>query len=207
MSRTIEVEKCFPLCQLRRVQASLAPCHGLTFGLRTRVHSRAPLRTQLSCRNVGYGVDPAKIPRFPPPTISQWISARTAPTSRAAAGRSAALMPCPALKTTIRGLDRWPQLCPCFSSARCCDADWLITSGKCPSPSCFTPAGKYIGTGTPQGIVDCLKLQSTVREGEPTFPQAGSATKTSGKQINKCVFQGKTFKCQWGHIKLTYYLY
>lgn len=50
----------FPLCQPRRMEASLARCHGLTSGLQTRVRSLAPLRTQLSCRNAGYGVNPAK---------------------------------------------------------------------------------------------------------------------------------------------------
>lgn len=113
-------------------------------------------------------------------------------------------LPCPALKRSFTFWTAEAQLCPCFSSAHCCAADWPITSGKCSSPSCFTPAGKYIGTGTPQGIVDCLKLQSTVREGEPTFPQAGSATKTSAKKKKKkSVFQGKkTFKMSTG--KLTY---
>lgn len=34
--------------------------HGLTFGLPTRFHSLAPLWSQLSCRNAGNGVNPAK---------------------------------------------------------------------------------------------------------------------------------------------------
>lgn len=160
--------------------ASLARCHGLTSGLQTRVRSLAPLRTQLSCRNAGYGANPAKISASSQLASKPVRELRQSPVQLQ--DGTAALKPCPALKTTLHGLDRCAQLCPCFSSARCCGADWPLTSAKCPSPSCFTPAGKYIGTGTPQGIVDCLKLQSTVREGEPTFPQAGIAPKTSGKR-------------------------
>lgn len=61
MNRTTEVEKCFPLCQLHRIEASFAGClMAFTFGLRTRLHSLAPLRNQLSCRIEGNGVNPAK---------------------------------------------------------------------------------------------------------------------------------------------------
>lgn len=50
-----------------------------------------------------------------------------------------------------------------------------VSCGKYPSPSIITPAGKCVGNGTPQGIVDCLKLQYTARRGGEVFHMQGTS--------------------------------
>lgn len=109
MSPAAEVEKCLPLCQLRRTEASSAGSPGLTFGLRTRVHSLAPLRDQLSRRNAGNGGKPAKSI----PASSQLASKGAATKRRAAVGgnRGFKSLPCPAQERSVTLWSAQAQLC------------------------------------------------------------------------------------------------